>query len=71
MQPKRAVSSTAVPPEKWMSIPVPALVSEELFEAVAEQLQENQQRARIGQRGVCYAVSGLACLCLLRVCLLR
>jgi site-specific DNA recombinase len=64
MQPKRAVSSTAVPAEKWMSIPVPALVSEELFEAVAEQLQENQQRARIGQRGVRYLLQGLlVCAC--------
>ncbi len=47
-----------------MSIPVPALVSEELFEAVASQLQENQQRARIGQRGVRYLLQCLlVCAC--------
>jgi site-specific DNA recombinase len=59
MQPKRAVSSQDVPREKWMSIPVPALVSEDLFESVQEQLQENRQRARIGQRGARYLLQGL------------
>lgn len=59
MQPKRAVSTHQVPPEEWMSIPVPALVNEALFEAVAEQLRENQQRARIGQRGARYLLQGL------------
>jgi len=59
MQPKRAVSTQEVPPEKWMSIPVPALVSEELFESVQEQLQENRQRARIGLRGARYLLQGL------------
>ena len=47
-----------------MSIPVPALVDEALFETVAEQLQENQQRARIGQRGARYLLQGLlVCAC--------
>ena len=59
MQPKRAVSTQDVPREKWMSIPVPALIDEALFEAVQEQLQENQQRARIGQRGARYLLQGL------------
>lgn len=59
MQPKRAVSSQDVPREKWMSIPVPALVSEDLFESVQEQLQENRQRARIGERGARYLLQGL------------
>ena len=59
MQPKRAVSTQEVPREKWMSIPVPALVSEDLFESVQEQLQENRQRARIGQRGARYLLQGL------------
>src|SRR2546421_981300 len=64
MQPKRAVSTQDVPREKWMSIPVPALVDEALFEAVQEQLQENQQRARIGQRGARYLLQGLlVCAC--------
>jgi site-specific DNA recombinase len=59
MQPKRAVSTQDVPREKWMSIPVPALIDEALFEAVQEQLRENQQRARIGQRGARYLLQGL------------
>ena len=64
MQPKRAVSTHDVPREKWMSIPVPALIDEALFEAVQAQLQENQQRARIGQRGARYLLQGLlVCAC--------
>ncbi|GHO48869.1 recombinase family protein [Ktedonospora formicarum] len=59
MQPKRAVSTQDVPREQWLSIPVPALVSEELFESVQEQLQENRQRARIGERGARYLLQGL------------
>ena len=59
MQPKRAVSAQAVAPEQWISIPVPALVSEALFESVQEQLQENRQRARIGERGARYLLQGL------------
>src|SRR5256886_11119151 len=64
MQPKRAVSTQDVPREKWMSIAVPALIDEALFEAVQEQLRENQQRARIGQRGARYLLQGwLVCAC--------
>ncbi len=59
MQPKRAVSTHEGHREKWMSIPVPALIDEALFEAVQDQLQENQQRARIGQRGARYLLQGL------------
>jgi site-specific DNA recombinase len=59
MQPKRAMSAQDVAPEKWLSIPVPALVSEELFDSVQKQLQENRQRARIGERGACYLLQGL------------
>ena len=64
MQPKRAVSTQDVPREKWMSISVPALVDEAVFETVQEQLQANQQRARIGQRGARYLLQGLlVCAC--------
>src|SRR6266852_2280090 len=64
MQPKRAVSTQDVPREKWMSISVPALVDEAVFETVQEQLQENQLRARIGQRGARYLLQGLlVCAC--------
>jgi site-specific DNA recombinase len=40
-------------------IPVPALVSEELFTAVAEQLAENRQRGRQRRRGARYLLQGL------------
>ena len=64
MHPKRAVSTQDGPREKWMSIPVPALMDEALFEAVQAQLQENQHRARIGQRGARYLLQGLlVCAC--------
>ena len=57
--PKQAFSRYAVPPEQWISIPVPAIVSEALFAAVQEQLQENRQRAREGARGARYLLQGL------------
>jgi site-specific DNA recombinase len=64
LQPKRAYSHQDVPAEQWMSIPVPALVDAALFEAVAEQLQENRQRARVPQRGARYLLQGLiVCRC--------
>jgi len=52
LQPRRAVSIGDQPQHEWLSIPVPALVEEALFEAVQQQLKENRQRARQGQRGV-------------------
>jgi site-specific DNA recombinase len=61
LQPRRAVSVTAVAPDEWIGIPVPALVSPELFDAVQAQLQENRQRARQGQRGARYLLQGLLC----------
>jgi site-specific DNA recombinase len=48
-----------VPAADWISIPVPALVSEELFAAVQAQLAENRHRARQGQRGARYLLQGL------------
>ncbi len=60
-QPRRARSPRAVPPEEWIGVPVPALVSEDLFATVHEQLQENRQRARQGQRGARYLLQGLVC----------
>jgi site-specific DNA recombinase len=61
LQPRRAVSPVAVSPEDWIAVPVPALVSEDLFAAVQEQLQENRQRARQGERGARYLLQGLIC----------
>ena len=57
--PKRPKSVANVPPEKWVRIPVPALVDEALFEAVQAQLQENRQRARQAKRGARYLLQGL------------
>ncbi len=64
LQPKRPYSHHDVPPEQWMSIPVPALVDADLFESVAEQLEENRAHARVGQRGARYLLQGLiTCAC--------
>jgi site-specific DNA recombinase len=60
-QPKDAHSVTDVPAAEWIRIPVPALVSAELFATVQEQLVENRLRARQGQRGARYLLQGLVC----------
>jgi site-specific DNA recombinase len=64
LQPRRAHSGRDIPAADWLSIPVPALVSEELFGAVQEQLEENRRRARARQRGARYLLQGLVvCAC--------
>jgi len=64
LQPRRASSSHDVPATEWLLIPVPALVSEALFAAVQDQLEENRRRARMGQRGARYLLQGLlVCAC--------
>ena len=59
LQPRRLVSKVTVPKDEWIYIEVPALVSEELFEVVQAQLEENRQRARQYQRGASYLLQGL------------
>ena len=59
VQPRRAVSTSDVPPEDWITIPVPALVEPEVFAAVQEQLQENKRHARQSRRGALYLLQGL------------
>src|SRR5499425_2922163 len=59
LQPRRAVSTTDVPPEDWITIPVPALVEPAVFAAVQEQLQENKRHARQSHRGALYLLQGL------------
>src|SRR5215212_3164312 len=59
LQPRRAVSTTDVPAEEWISVAVPPLVEAALFAAVQEQLQENQRHARQRQRGARYLLQGL------------
>jgi len=58
-QPRRAYGVYDLPETEWTYIPVPALVSAELFEAVAEQLAENRTRRRQSQRGARYLLQGL------------
>jgi site-specific DNA recombinase len=57
--PKRAVSSSDLPPEAWLRSPVPAIVEPELFEAVQEQLRDNQYHARPSRRGALYLLQGV------------
>ena len=59
VQPRRAVSISDVPPEDWITIPVPALVEPAVFAAVQEQLQENKRHARQSRRGALYLLQGL------------
>jgi len=47
------------PKEEWSQIPVPAIVSSELFDAVQAQLGENRQQARLRSRGAQYLLQGL------------
>jgi site-specific DNA recombinase len=53
------VSTSDVPPEDWITIPVPALVEPEVFAAVREQLRENQRHARQSRRGALYLLQGV------------
>ena len=60
-QPRRAQSVQDVPSEDWIMVPVPALVAEDLFEAVQVQLVENKKQARQRLRGARYLLQGLVC----------
>jgi site-specific DNA recombinase len=58
-QPRHAVTTYDTPEADRIAIAVPALVTEEVFAAVAEQLQENRRRSRTGRRGARYLLQGL------------
>jgi site-specific DNA recombinase len=58
-QPRHAYSIYDVPVEEWIRIPVPALVSEDVFTAVQEQLRENRNKARQRKRGARFLLQGL------------
>ena len=58
-QPRRAVAVYDTAETDRIAIAVPALVDENLFAAVAEQLQENRRRCRTRRRGACYLLQGL------------
>eukprot|EP00913_Durusdinium_trenchii_P005631 g5249.t1 len=57
--PRRPKVARPAAPEDIELIPVPALVSAELFDAVAEQLEENCRRQRERESGAKYLLSGL------------
>lgn len=56
---RRMYGVYSVPPEQWSEIPVPAIVSEELFAAVQERLAENRRRYRVSRDGPSYLLQGL------------
>jgi len=56
---KRPYARCDVPPDQWTLIPVPALVSKDLFQTVQEQLAENRKRSRQSLRGARYLLQGL------------
>ena len=58
-QPKVNASRYPVEKENWINIPVPAIIDENLFDAVQEQLEENKKRARIHKKGETYLLQGL------------
>jgi site-specific DNA recombinase len=60
LESRRPQSPYPMAPSQWIEIPVPPLVSEELFAAVQEQLIENQRRAKQSQRECQFLVQGLA-----------
>jgi len=63
-QSRKTYSTYATAVDEQESIPVPALVCEELFDAVAEQLSENKKRSRQSRRTAKYLLQGLlTCSC--------
>lgn len=68
-QPKEYSSRYSVDKVDWIYIPVPAIVDENLFDAVQEQLEENKKRARAYNKGEIYLLQGLlVCKCCGRAC---
>jgi site-specific DNA recombinase len=51
LPPRWAVSARDVPPEDWITLPVPAMVAPEVFAAAPEQRWEPQRHARQSRRG--------------------
>jgi site-specific DNA recombinase len=58
-QPRRAHSVYDVPEDQGIPIAVPAIVSEAMFAAVRERLEENRKHNRQSQRGAKYLLQGL------------
>ena len=58
-QPRHACSTYDVSSDKWITIPVPVIVTSALFDAVQEQLEHNRKRNRQSKRGASYLLQGL------------
>jgi site-specific DNA recombinase len=58
-QPRRNYSKYDVPKEKWTYIPVPAIISEDLFEVVQGIMADNRVRHRERLRGPTHLLQGL------------
>jgi len=52
-------SHAPTPPEEWIAIPVPAIVSQETFDAAQVQLDRNRQMARRNNTAHAYLLRGL------------
>jgi site-specific DNA recombinase len=62
--PRNGKSIYDTPQPQWISIAVPAIVEEQLFDAVGEQLKENQKRCRQRRQGAHHLLAGLVvCKC--------
>jgi len=57
--PKKGYSTVRTERSEWIEIPVPAILNEELFLAVQEQLDENRKHVRQRRRGAAYLLQGL------------
>ena len=57
--PRRVSVSYPRPAEEWIHLAVPALITSDLFDAVATQLQENRRRHRARQCGAGHLLQGL------------
>jgi site-specific DNA recombinase len=58
LPPRRAVSPWAVPPEDWLTMPVPARVAPARFAAVQEPVRDHRRHARQSRRGARYWLQG-------------
>jgi site-specific DNA recombinase len=56
---KNSYSTVRTDPSRWIEIPVPAIISEALFQSVQEQLAENRKVARQRSHGAVHLLQGL------------
>jgi site-specific DNA recombinase len=53
------ISHKPTPPQEWITIPVPAIISQEIFDAVQQRLDRNKQMARRNNTAHNYLLRGL------------